>query len=234
MTVGTNGFQSTLVLIATLNEEEGIGPTLSEINFFLEKPPCLIVDGKSNDGTVKIAESMGAQVIVKKDDGKGEAIATALESLKGHDFKYVIFIDADFTYPAEYIPQMIKLLEENPDVGMVCGNRFNGHFNLGNMHNILFFGNRLLCFVHNLFNGVQMRDPLTGLRVIRNEILKDWTPSSKSFDIEVELNHRVERKGYGILEIPIHYRRRLGKKKLKIKHGFVILKRILTESLKLN
>jgi len=75
-----------------------------------------------------------------------------------------------------------------------------------------------------------MRDPLTGLRVVRWEILKDWKPKSKGFDLEVELNHHVERKGYDIVEIPIHYRARLGEKKLKVKHGFSILKRILLES----
>ena len=126
---------------------------------------------------------------------------------------------------------MIRILKENPDVGMVCGNRFNSHFHFGHMPNILYTGNRWLAFVHNFLNGVQMRDPLTGLRVIRWEILKDWTPKSTSFDVEVELNHFVERKGYGILELPISYRTRLGTKKLKIKHGFTILKRILTETL---
>jgi hypothetical protein len=75
-----------------------------------------------------------------------------------------------------------------------------------------------------------MRDPLTGLRVIRGEILREWMPRSKGFDIEVELNHRVERKGYSITEVDIGYRPRLGEKKLKLRHGAAILKRILLES----
>jgi hypothetical protein len=44
---------------------------------------------------------------------------------------------------------------------------------------------------------------LTGFRVVCWEKLRDWKPKSKGFDVEVELNHQVERKGYGILEIPI-------------------------------
>ncbi|MEM1590224.1 MAG: hypothetical protein QW175_07390, partial [Candidatus Bathyarchaeia archaeon] len=79
-------------------------------------------------------------------------------------------------------------------------------------------------------NGVNMLDPLTGLRVVRWEIVRDWQPKSKGFDVEVELNHLVERKGYRIIEIPIYYRPRIGEKKLKPKHGFTILKRILLES----
>ena len=227
---GEENYPPTLVIVAALNEEEGIGPTLAEIKDYLNGPLCLVVDGQSVDGTAKVAEAMGAQVIFQKGSGKGDAVATAIEHANGLNVKYVVFIDADFTYPAEYLPKMIKILEENPDVGMVCGNRFNAHLHLGRMHNVLYTGNRMIAFIHNKLNGVQMHDPLTGLRVVRWEIIKDWKPKSKSFDIEVELNHYVERKGGRLLEIPVHYRPRLGEKKLKIKHGFTILKRILLES----
>jgi glycosyltransferase involved in cell wall biosynthesis len=221
---------SVLAMIAALNEEEGIGPTLVEINDFLDRPLCLVVDGRSADGTVEVAKAMGAEVIFQKGSGKGDAIATVIEHARALDVEYVVFIDADFTYPAEYLREMIKVLEENLDVGMVTGNRFNSRFHLEAMHNVLYTGNRMLAFVHNMLNGVQMRDPLTGLRVVRWEILRGWKPKSNGFDLEVELNHYVERKGYDIVEIPIHYRARLGEKKLKIKHGFTILKRILLES----
>jgi dolichol-phosphate mannosyltransferase len=220
----------TLVIVATLNEEEGIGPTLTEIKDSVDKPLCLVVDGRSIDGTAKIAESMGAQVIAQKGLGKGDAIATAIAHAQALDAEYVIFIDADYTYPAKYLPRMIDILEQNPDVGMVCGNRFNGHFKLEAMHNMFYLGNRLLAFTHSLLNGVDLHDPLTGLRVVRWKILRDWRPRSKGFDVEVELNHTVERKGYGIVEVPISYRRRLGEKKLKFRHGFTIFNRILTES----
>lgn len=221
---------STIVLIAALNEEKGIGPTLLEIQHFLEKPFCLVVDGKSTDGTAKVASALGAEVIFQKGSGKGDAIATAVEYVGSLATKYVIFIDADFTYPAEYLPKMIKILEENPEIGMVCGNRFNRHFHLENMPDIFYTGNRLIAFVHNLLNGVKMRDPLTGLRVVRLEILKNWKPEAKGFDIEIELNQLVERKGYLISEIPISYRTRLGEKKLRLIHGFAILRRIILEA----
>jgi len=231
MEKGEQGCPSTLVMVAALNEEEGIGPTLAEIKYFLDRPFCLVVDGKSTDGTVEVARRMGAQVILQKGSGKGDAINRGLEHARALNVKYVVFIDADFTYPAEYLPEMIRVLEETPDVGMVAGNRFNGRFHLGGLHNILYTGNRLIAFVHNLLNGVQMKDPLTGLRVVRWEILKDWRPKSTSFDVEVEVNHLVERKGFGIVEVPIYYRRRLGEKKLRIKHGFTIMRRIVSESL---
>jgi dolichol-phosphate mannosyltransferase len=78
-------------------------------------------------------------------------------------------------------------------------------------------------------NGVKLCDLLSGLRVVRWDLLKGWR--SKCFDIEAELNYHVEKSGYRIIEIPIQYRQRLGEKKLKLKHGFTILKRIIAESL---
>jgi dolichol-phosphate mannosyltransferase len=224
------GLAKALVVITALNEEEGIGRTMSELSRVLGDPAFLVVDGNSRDRTVEIAKEFGAEVLVQKGRGKGDAMAQAMAHLNG-DFEYVILTDADYTYPAEYLPEMIRILEENPRVGMVCGNRFNGHIHLGEMHNILYFGNRLLAFTHNMLNGVEMQDPLTGMRVLRWKTIKDWKPRSKGFDLEVELNHQVERKGYGIVEVPIHYRSRLGEKKLKVIDGLTIFRRILSESL---
>ena len=218
-----------LVIVAALNEEEGIGPTIADLRRYLGNPWVLVVDGKSCDGTAEIAREMGAEVICQEGKGKGDAIATAVKHINaGPD--YVVFTDADYTYPAEYLPRMVRLLEEESQVGMVAGNRFNQRLDARSLHNLLYFGNRLLAFTHNLFNGVGMSDPLTGLRVVRAEILRNWKPRSKSFDVEVELNHHVERKGFGIAEIPIVYRPRLGEKKLKIAHGATILRRILSEA----
>jgi dolichol-phosphate mannosyltransferase len=224
------GFRSlVLVIVPALNEEEGIGLTIDELRYYLENPKILVVDGNSRDRTVEVAKDMNADVIFQEGTGKGKAIAQAIGQVSV-DADYVVFTDADYTYPAEYLPKMIKILKENPRVGMVCGNRFNSHFHLEEMHNMLYLGNRLLAFSHNMLNGIALRDPLTGLRVVRSEVLKGWMPRSKSFDIEVELNHHVERRGYGILEIPIPYRPRLGEKKLKLRHGVTILRRILLES----
>ena len=223
-------YSCVLVLIAALNEEEGIGQTLSELKKTLDRPALLVVDGNSTDKTVEIARVMGAEVLVQRGRGKGNAIGQAIMHVNG-GVKYAAFIDADFTYPSRYLPEMIRILEENPSVGMVCGNRFEDELNLGKLHDILYFGNRLLAFVHNFLNGVELKDPLTGLRVVRWEIVRDWAPKSKGFDVEVELNHFVEKKGFGIVEIPIHYRDRLGEKKLKLRHGFTILRRIMVESI---
>jgi glycosyltransferase involved in cell wall biosynthesis len=219
---------SVLVLVAALNEEEGTRLTLAELRRYLPDSVFLVVDGNSTDETARVAKSQGARVVFQKGKGKGDAILWGLHSVDS-DFDYVVFIDADYTYPAEYIPQMISILEANPKVGMVCGNRFNSRTHIGAMRDLFYFGNRLLSTVHNFLNGVNLRDPLTGLRVIRWSVIKNWRPKSEGFDVEVELNHFVENQGSEIVEIDVPYRQRVGVKKLKVKHGFVILNRMLIE-----
>jgi glycosyltransferase involved in cell wall biosynthesis len=220
---------STQIVIAALNEEPGIGQTIIELAENLHAKRVLVVDGKSHDRTVEVAKKCGANIVFQDGTGKGDAISKALGYMDP-DVDYIVLTDADYTYPAEYVPKMIEILERNPDVGMVCGNRFSQHIDSATLRGSFYFGNKLLAFVHNLLNGVDMRDPLTGLRVIRAEILRNTTLKSKGFDVEVELNHAVERKGFKIVEVPITYRKRLGEKKLKLRHGTVILKRILLES----
>jgi glycosyltransferase involved in cell wall biosynthesis len=220
---------STQVIIAALNEEQGIGLTITELLENLHAQRILVVDGNSCDRTVEIAKNCGADIIFQDGLGKGDAISKAIGCLDSN-VDYVVLTDADYTYPAERIPEMIEILERNPDVGMVCGNRFNGQTDAKALHSSFYFGNKLLAFAHNLLNGVQLSDPLTGLRVIRAEILKDWMVKSEGFDIEVELNHQVERRGFKTVEVSIKYRQRLGVKKLKMKHGATILKRILLET----
>lgn len=227
--MGGEGSRSLLAIIAALNEEEGIGPTLAELQQFVNNLHILVVDGNSCDKTVDVAKNLGADIILQKGRGKGDAIASALKRVD-YDFDYVILTDADYTYPAQFLPRMIAILDRNPKIGMVCGNRFNSHFHLEEMHDLFYFGNRLMAFTHNMLNGVALRDPLTGLRVVRWELMKGWMPKSKGFDIEVELNHHVERQGYGIEEIDIPYRPRLGEKKLKLRHGLTIVKRIMAEA----
>ena len=222
-------FVSTQLIVAALNEEHGIGPTLTEFIDVLGASNVLVVDGKSRDRTVEIAKNLGADIAFQDGLGKGNAIAKGLEYMD-LSAKYVVLTDADYTYPAEYVPEMIEILERNLQVGMVCGNRFAGCIEQEAVRSSFYFGNKLLAFAHGLFNGVSLRDPLTGLRIIRVNLLRNWDVKSQGFDIEVELNRLIERKGYAIVEVPIRYRQRLGEKKLKAKHGVTILKRILQEA----
>jgi dolichol-phosphate hexosyltransferase len=219
----------TEAFIAALNEEEGVGATISELSQNVNLNRILVIDGHSVDRTVEVAKDHGAEIVFQDSTGKGDALSKAVQHM-GKNVEYVIITDADFTYPAAYVPEMIRVLQDFPDVGMVCGNRFSEKAEGKAFQGRFLFGNKLLAFAHSLLNGVDLQDPLTGLRVIRADILRNWDIKSKGFDIEVELNHQVGKQGFKTFEVPIEYRERLGEKKLKMKHGITILKRIIYES----
>ena len=218
------------IVVAALNEEEGIGPTIEELQSVLTDVHLVVVDGNSVDRTVEVAKNLGADVSFQEGSGKGDAMFQGVRQLHPNA-KYVVFTDADYTYPAEYIPKMVEVLEHYPNVGMVIGDRFKNYQNFDKSFvNIFFIGNRLIAALQYFMNGVKLNDPLSGLRVIRSELLGRWKLKSKGFDVEAELNSLVDRENYDILEIPITYRLRLGEKKLKLRHGLEIAKRIFVES----
>ena len=220
------------VVLAAYNEEEGIAPTICELKEVLSEPHLLVVDGQSSDRTIELAKDLGAEVLLQrtKGKGKGDAISQGLCHLNG-DASYVVFTDADYTYPAKHIKEMISVLDEHPEVGMVLGDRFSDLYKQESDRNKFYLGNRLLGFAHRVFNGVDLNDPYTGLRIVRSDVLKGWAPKSEGFDIEAEINHHVQKSGYKIVELPIKYRKRLGKKKLGFRHGLKILRRIIIETI---
>ncbi len=73
------GTYSMQVIIAALNEEEGIGLTITEMMDHLGSPSLLVVDGNSNDRTVEVAKNLGANIAFQDGLGKGDALSKALE-----------------------------------------------------------------------------------------------------------------------------------------------------------
>lgn len=217
------------VIIPAFDEEEGIEYTIIELKRAVKPVSVIVVDGKSRDRTVEIAKGLGADVIIQKGKGKGSAVYEGLTYINCN-VAYVALIDADYTYPAVHFKKMIEILDQNHKIGMVLGNRFNRIYALESMKDQFYVGNRIMAFVHRLCNGVNLNDPLTGVRIIRCDLLRGWKPDSKGFDIEIELNCHVKRLGYDIVEVPIKYRPRLGKKRLGFRHGLAILNRILLDS----
>jgi dolichol-phosphate mannosyltransferase len=221
---------SLAVVLAAYNEEEGIVPTLYELKEVFAEPRLIVVDGKSTDRTIELAKGLGAKVLLQKGKGKGKAISEGLARLNG-DECYVAFTDADYTYPAKHLKEMVQILNYNSEVGMVLGNRFSRTYEQQSDRNQFYIGNRILGVAQRVFNGIKLNDPYTGLRIIRYDLLKGWKPKSDGFDIEAELNNHITQLGYKIREVPIKYRKRLGKKKLGFRHGLKILRRIIIERL---
>lgn len=215
------------VIIPSINEEPTIGKVIDEIpRQALEQAgyavEVLVVDNLSTDKTREIAEQKGATVIVEPRKGKGNTIRTALRLAKSDLF---LILDADYTYPATYVPDMLRLLS-NHDV--VIGSRLKGQCEKGAMSRLNLIGNHLLSLMATFLYQRRISDICTGYWGFRAEAVKRVSLEASGFGIEAELFSQFARKGCSIAELPIHYRRRVSPSKLKslrdgIKIGWTLM-----------
>jgi glycosyltransferase involved in cell wall biosynthesis len=92
----------------------------------------LIVDGCSQDGTLQIIKNnlitnFGSLRILKENSGLGIARQIVVQQAQG---KYIIWLDADMTLPANYIQNQVAFMEQNPYVG-IAGGKYNVHIGNG-------------------------------------------------------------------------------------------------------
>ena len=228
------------VVIPTRNEAEGIGHTIKDIMRNLGKSTIIVVDANSTDGTSEIATHLGARVVRQSGFGKGRAVAQALQHVE-EDTVWLVLIDGDYTYPASYLVDMIKILENRPNVSMVSGRQYlpwgEPKTFLEHIKRLLtrpyYLFHHVLLVAHRLLNGVCMEDPLSGQRVMRYECIRTFRPQAMGFDIEVEVNSYIVRSGYQILEVPVRLRSRLGKGKFwRSKHSMRMLMRMVLMALR--
>ncbi len=79
-------YSPTQLIVAALNEENGVGSTLKEFRDVMGDSSILVVDGNSLDRTVEIAKDSGAHIAFQDGVGKGDAIAKGI-SLEGYGGK---------------------------------------------------------------------------------------------------------------------------------------------------
>src|SRR5262245_8899196 len=99
------------VVIPAYNEEGAIGQTVAEVHESLSALPLdfeiIVVDDGSTDGTREAAEKSGAKVI-SNDENRGYGAALKIGITAGIS-TFVAIIDADGTYPASSLPEMLEV-----------------------------------------------------------------------------------------------------------------------------
>lgn len=97
------------VAIATFNEEENIGRCLESVKDLADE--IVVVDGSSSDKTAKIAESLGAKVIITTNKPMFHTNKNlAIDSCHG---EWILQLDADEIVPSE-LAKEIQQIVKNP------------------------------------------------------------------------------------------------------------------------
>jgi len=217
--------RDTVIIVPAYGEQLGIGLVLKELSESIDST-VLVVNRPNGDSTGSVARDLGAVVVDQNDQGKGNAVRLGLRYVEDEmpDTRYIGIIDADCTYPTSSLEKMRSILEARRSVGMVIARRVTTT-NRGISSKVFAWGNRVLATAHKVFNRVSLQDPLSGLRLLRADILEGWLPTARGFEVECELNCFVRNvRNLQIVEVPILYRERVGEKKLGLRHGFEILR----------
>ncbi len=197
------------VVIPALNEEQALARVLDAL-----PPGCadevIVADNGSTDATARVAASRGARVVFEPERGYGAACLAGLAAVRDADV--VAFLDGDYSDRPEELPDVLApILEGRAD--LVIGSRVLGERDRGALLPHARFGNWLATrLIHALF-GVRFTD-LGPFRAIRADALRSLGMRDRDFGWTVEMQVKAARAGLRCAEVPVSYRKRVGRSKI--------------------
>lgn len=196
------------VVIPALNEAKSIGQVLSDIPEWVDE--VVVGDNGSTDDTVAIAEAYGARVVHEPHRGYGSACLRAMAHMNSPDV--VVYLDGDYS---DHPDQMDILVDPivHDEVDMVIGSRTLGNHERGALTPQARFGNQLACFLMRLFWGVKHTD-LGPFRAIRYSSLQQLRMADPDYGWTVEMQIKAALHRLRTTEVPVDYRKRIGRSKV--------------------
>jgi glycosyltransferase involved in cell wall biosynthesis len=197
------------VIIPAINEESSIGLVLNA----LPKESLheiIVVDNGSTDATARVARKCGARVVEEKRKGYGSACLKGISELNAPDI--VVFLDGDFSDFPEEITRLVEPIVSG-EQDFVLGSRMILAESRASLLPQARYGNWLAVFLMRLFFGARYTD-LGPFRAIRFDSLKKIGMQDINFGWTVEMQIKAVRRQLRTLEIPVHYRERVGVSKI--------------------
>lgn len=213
------------VLIPCYNEAVTIRKVVEDYRRVLPEAVIYVYDNNSTDDTAAIAAEAGAVVRHEYQQGKGSVIRRMFREI---DAKCYLMVDGDDTYPAEYAPEMARLVLER-QADMVVGDRLSATYFTENKRPFHNFGNRLVRWSINALFGSSIRDIMTGYRTFSYQFVKSFPVLSKGFEIETEMSIHAIDKNMRLETVVIQYRDRPEGSESKLNtysDGFKVLRTI--------
>jgi len=203
------------VVIPALNEEIAIGATIAGVSEVLTAAnlvpfEIVVVDDGSTDQTGKIAEAAGAKVIRHPHNiGYGRSLKNGIAAAQ-HDM--IAICDADGTYPASAIPELVRLHRDGFD--MAVGQRQGQHYR----QSLLKMPMRaLLRFLVEWTAGRHIPDINSGLRVFsRAVVMQYFSHLCDTFSFTTSMTLAYMMTGRFVAYTPIDYFERSGRSKVRL------------------
>ena len=208
------------IIIPCLNEEDAIGACLLEVKAAIKRynlaAEVVVIDNNSQDKTAEIVKSLQADwpdlmLIEEKREGYGLAYLRGFSIARG---QYLFMADGDGSYDFAEINLFLDKLRAGAD--LVIGNRFAGKMAARAMSwSHRYLGNPILsALVRQLFN-IKINDIHCGARAISRAALEKINLNTGGMEFASEMIIKASRRQLVLAEVPIVYRPRLGKSKLK-------------------
>ncbi len=198
------------VVIPALDEEAAIARVVAEIPAGLARE-VVVVDNGSTDGTAEAARRAGARVVSEPRRGYGRACLAGIAALAADPPEVVVFLDADGSDAPVEMRLLLARIEEGCD--LVIGSRVLGNAERGALAPQARHGNRLACLLLRILFGARFTD-LGPFRAIRYPALRDLGMRDTNYGWTVEMQIRAARAGLACGEVPVSYRRRVGRSKI--------------------
>jgi len=199
------------VVIPALDEEEALPRVLEEIPSALVRR-VVVADNGSRDRTADVARASGAEVVSAPRRGYGAACLEALAHIAPDPPDVVVFLDGDHSdHPSEMGALVHPIVEGSAD--LVVGSRTLGRAERGSLTPQQRVGNAVACVALSRFYGARYSD-LGPFRAIHWDGLRRLEMRDQNFGWTIEMQIKAARFGLRHVEVPVSYRRRIGRSKV--------------------
>lgn len=220
----TRAAPTALVVVPTYDEAENVRTAVGAILDAVPTVHVLVVDDGSPDGTADIVRSMAGdddRVHLVERSGKlglGTAYVAGFRWGLERGYPVLVEMDADGSHPADRLPALLGVLQEEASVALAIGSRWVTGGSVVDWplrREVLSRGANTYA---RIALGLGVRDVTAGFRAYRADTVAAMhldSVDSKGYCFQVDMTLRVDDLGGRIVEVPIRFRDRVhGKSKM--------------------
>ncbi|WP_339062523.1 glycosyltransferase family 2 protein [Tepidibacillus marianensis] len=195
------------VIIPAYNEEEYIKKTIHTVMELPYHKEVIVINDGSVDHTEDILITLNQiypepelyLILLKKNQGKGQALARGIDKAKGDIF---VFLDADLGDTIYYATKLIEpILESVCDMTIAIFPSVMKKSGYGLVKKLAQHG------IYK-FTGFKCLAPLSGQRAMKRQVLSAIKRLNNGFGVEVGLTIDALKRGYHLTEIEIPFSHR--------------------------